>query len=165
MFQLEEGEILAEPMPNRARRASGFLLYEATEGGAGVLTRLVGEPERLAEVARKALSIMHFDVDGESRPRTLADVPDTACVAACYRCLMSYYNQPDHELLDRRDEGARASCCASRARPTSRASAPRPRPQASTPRPQPEWRRSRRWLDAGPRARLPPRTPSRCSSE
>ena len=30
-----------------------------------------------------------------------------ACVAACYRCLMSYYNQPDHEHLDRRDEDAR----------------------------------------------------------
>jgi len=29
-------------------------------------------------------------------------------VAACYRCLMSYYNQPDHELIDRREEGARA---------------------------------------------------------
>ena len=32
----------------------------------------------------------------------------TSCVAACYRCLMSYYNQPDHESLDRRDEDARA---------------------------------------------------------
>ena len=28
-------------------------------------------------------------------------------MAACYRCLMSYYNQPDHENLDRRDEDAR----------------------------------------------------------
>jgi hypothetical protein len=38
----------------------------------------------------------------------LVDEPGTACVAACYRCIMSYYNQPDHELLDRRDEDARA---------------------------------------------------------
>src|SRR5690606_36527062 len=36
------------------------------------------------------------------------DVPGTSCVAACYRCLMSYFNQPDHELLDRRDVDARA---------------------------------------------------------
>ena len=43
VFQLEEGEILAEPMPTRDAR-NGFLLYEATEGGAGVLTRLVAEP-------------------------------------------------------------------------------------------------------------------------
>lgn len=61
VFQLEEGEILAEPMPTRDER-KGFLLYEATEGGAGVLTRLVAEPERLAEVAREALAIMHFAV-------------------------------------------------------------------------------------------------------
>jgi RAD3-like DEAD/DEAH box helicase/uncharacterized protein DUF1998/helicase-like protein len=111
VFQLEEGEILAEPMPTRDER-SGFLLYEATEGGAGVLTRLVAEPERLAEVARKALSIMHFAVTDEaSLPadgHDLVDAPDTACVAACYRCLMSYFNQPDHERIDRRDADARS---------------------------------------------------------
>lgn len=106
VFQLEEGEILAEPMPTREQR-TGFLLYEATEGGAGVLTRLVAEPERLAEVTRKALAIMHFGVtDGASVPADgdgLVDAPDTSCVAACYRCLMSYFNQPDHEHIDRRD--------------------------------------------------------------
>jgi hypothetical protein len=111
VFQLEEGEILAEPMPTRDER-SGFLLYEATEGGAGVLTRLVAEPERLAEVARKALSIMHFAVtDQASLPSdapALIDAPDTSCVAACYRCLMSYFNQPDHERIDRRDRHAKS---------------------------------------------------------
>ena len=28
-------------------------------------------------------------------------------MAACYKCLMSYFNQPDHELIDRRDIVAR----------------------------------------------------------
>ena len=65
VFQLEEGEILAEPMPTRDER-NGFLLYEATEGGAGVLTRLVAEPDSLADVAREALEIMHFDVGGDA---------------------------------------------------------------------------------------------------
>ena len=109
-FQLEEGEMLAEPMPTRDVR-NGFLLYEATEGGAGVLTRLVSQEDGLAVVARTALQIMHLAVSEDRVPEfpvELADVPDTACVAACYRCLMSYYNQPDHELLDRRDEHARA---------------------------------------------------------
>ena len=52
---------------------------------------------------------MHLAVDGElpDSISDLADQPGTACVAACYRCLMSYYNQPDHESLDRRDEDAR----------------------------------------------------------
>ena len=108
VFQLEEGEILAEPMPQRDAR-TGFLFYEATEGGAGVLTRLVAERERLSEVAREALAIMHFDLSGgvPGVATALVDTPGTACVAACYRCVMSYFNQPDHELLDRRNEDAR----------------------------------------------------------
>jgi hypothetical protein len=109
-FQLEESEILAEPVPTRDER-KGVLFYEATEGGAGVLTRLVAEPDSLATVARAALRIMHFD-EGESpdlpeNVEGLTDVAGTECVAACYRCLMSYFNQPDHELIDRRDEQAR----------------------------------------------------------
>jgi very-short-patch-repair endonuclease len=28
------------------------------------------------------------------------------CEAGCYRCLLSYYNQPDHELIDRQDKDA-----------------------------------------------------------
>ena len=109
VYQLEEGEMLAEPMPTRDAR-NGFLLYEATEGGAGVLTRLVSQEESLAAVARRALQIMHFAVRDDSLPESptdLVDQPDEPCVAACYRCLMSYYNQPDHENLDRRDEDAR----------------------------------------------------------
>jgi superfamily II DNA/RNA helicase len=107
LFQLEEGEVLAEPMPSREKR-TGFLLYEATEGGAGVLSRLVAEPGTLREVAIEALKILHFDVKATSNAGDLTDVPDTACVAACYRCLMSYYNQPDHDLLDRRSSEAKA---------------------------------------------------------
>ena len=109
VFQLEEGEMLAEPMPTRGVR-NGFLLYEATEGGAGVLTRLVSQETSLPAVARRALQIMHLAVDDgplPDSPSDLSDRPGAACVAACYRCLMSYYNQPDHEGLDRRDEDAR----------------------------------------------------------
>lgn len=108
VFQLEQGEVLAEPMPTRDER-TGFLFYEATEGGAGVLTRLAVETDLLAEVARQALVIMHFNV-AETLPsaaNALSDASGTTCVAACYRCVMSYYDQPDHELLDRRDPDAR----------------------------------------------------------
>ena len=110
--QLEEGELLVEPLPDAATRR-GLLFYEATEGGAGVLSRLVHEPRALARVARTALQVMHLDVpDDPDMPvpeaSELVDVEGTACVAGCYRCLLSYYNQPDHEVIDRRDEAARA---------------------------------------------------------
>ena len=65
----------------------------------------------LATVARTALQVMHLAVGDDPLPDSSADLvdqPDASCVAACYRCLMSYYNQPDHESLDRRDEDARA---------------------------------------------------------
>jgi hypothetical protein len=66
----------------------------------------------IAGVALDALRIMHFDIEARaSLPADasgLADAPGTACVAACYKCLMSYYNQPDHELIDRRDAQAKA---------------------------------------------------------
>lgn len=111
-FQLEEGELLVEPLPDAANR-QGLLFYEATEGGAGVLSRLVHEPSALARVAREALRVIHLDVNADPDVpvpdlAALADVKETACVAGCYRCLLSYYNQPDHDLIDRRNADARA---------------------------------------------------------
>ncbi len=129
VYQLEEGEVFAEPMPSREKRA-GFLLYEATEGGAGVLSRLVAEPGAVAEIARRALSIAHLRPEKALPPRSVDDLVDDAadsCVAGCYRCLLSYYNQPDHELIDRRDADARAFLVAlANANTTPRAAPPPP---------------------------------------
>ena len=33
---------------------------------------------------------------------------DARCVEGCYRCLLSYYNQPDHELIDRTNDSVRS---------------------------------------------------------
>lgn len=103
-YQLEEGEILGEPLPARDNRRS-ILAYEATEGGAGVLNRLVEDANALGTVAREALSLMHFDkVDdaiAAGDASLLVDRDSGACVRGCYRCLLSYFNQPDHELIDR----------------------------------------------------------------
>ena len=77
-----------------------ILFYESAEGGAGVLRRLVDDPDALRKVAREALRICHFDPKtGEDRRRGPQARED--CEAACYDCLMSYSNQPDHALLDR----------------------------------------------------------------
>ncbi|TAL72324.1 MAG: DEAD/DEAH box helicase [Rhodanobacter sp.] len=109
-YQLEEAELLAESLPS-PRQRTGVLFYEATEGGAGVLTRLVTDPDALARVARAALDVMHYEVPLDPDADWPAieshhDQPDTHCVAGCYRCLLSYYNQPDHELIDRRNQAA-----------------------------------------------------------
>jgi Lhr-like helicase len=106
VFQLEEGEVLTEPVPARDRRR-GILLFEATEGGAGVLGRLTSDPRVLSMVAHKALELMHFEkIDAAvaaAAPDELHVDPHANCVVGCYRCLLSYYNQPDHERIDRTD--------------------------------------------------------------
>jgi len=99
-YQLEEQELAVEALPDPWNRRS-LLLYEAAEGGAGALRRIATEPDALARIARRALELCHFDPQtGEDRHRGEGAPQD--CEAACYDCLMSYINQPDHRLLDRK---------------------------------------------------------------
>jgi hypothetical protein len=110
VFQLEEGEIQTEPVPSGDNRR-GILAFEATEGGAGVLGRLASDPGALASVARAALDLMHYrDLDAAitvADPALLVAQDDAHCVKGCYRCLLSYFNQPDHEQIDRTDDVVR----------------------------------------------------------
>lgn len=98
-FQLEDGELGVEPLPRLEDRRL-ILLYEAAEGGAGVLRRLLDDAGDLAQVARAALELCHFDPDtGQDLHK--APRARERCEAACYDCLMSYTNQLDHDKLDR----------------------------------------------------------------
>jgi hypothetical protein len=38
-----------------------------------------------------------------ANPALLVENEDARCVKGCYRCLLSYYNQRDHEQIDRAD--------------------------------------------------------------
>ena len=102
-FQLEEAELAAEPLPDRDNRTT-ILFYEAAEGGAGVLTRLANDPGALARIARRALEVCHYESKSGawSGSGDLENL-DNECEAGCYRCLLSYYNQPEHPHIDRRD--------------------------------------------------------------
>jgi len=91
-YQLEENELAAEQIGRGAYAA--LLFYETSEGGSGVLRRLLEDPNALAEVAYAALERLHYDPLGADQK------PD--CVAACYECLLSYSNQLDAIHLDRR---------------------------------------------------------------
>lgn len=99
VFQVEDMELSVEPLPSPAERRQ-ILVYESAEGGAGILRQLVENPLRLAEVAREALIICHFDPDtGENLGK--AEHATEECTVACYDCLMDYANQPDHLSLNR----------------------------------------------------------------
>lgn len=108
VYQLEESELMAEPLPKADLRRS-ILFYESAEGGAGVLTRIATEPDALAQVADEALAIMHYQrpANGYWDRTALTEELDSQgqpiCEAGCYKCLLSYYNQPDHIHIDRQD--------------------------------------------------------------
>ncbi|MBI4321318.1 MAG: DUF1998 domain-containing protein, partial [Chloroflexi bacterium] len=98
-YQLEDSELACEPLPNDDE-PNQILFYEASEGGAGVLVRLAEEADALAQVAREALRICHFDPDSGADLRR-AERASEDCEAACYDCLLSYGNQRYHASLDR----------------------------------------------------------------
>ena len=93
--QVEENEMGAELIGEGDTQS--VLLWEAAEGGIGVAETLMEERKTLRAVARRALTICHFDPDTGAPS---GDNPHD-CVSACYQCLMSYANQQDHRRLDR----------------------------------------------------------------
>ena len=77
-----------------------------------MLSRLATEPAALSEVANAALMLMHFNKPAgdwvadeldqlEQKKHGLA-----LCEAGCYQCLLSYFNQPDHDNINRRNPEA-----------------------------------------------------------
>ena len=58
------------------------------EGGTGAIKALL-DPYRFEEIVLRARELLHeFDTE-------------PGCNSACYECLLSFYNQREHELLDR----------------------------------------------------------------
>jgi very-short-patch-repair endonuclease len=90
-FNLDESEVntFLAPSPDAgADVPTRVVLYETTVGGSGVLASLA-EPGRLATLIARARELLH---EGD---------PEGGCEKACYACLLSFYNQRDHDLLDR----------------------------------------------------------------
>ncbi len=98
-LEVDEGEIVAEPLPD-ASEPRRLLVWEAAEGGVGALRALLEEKGTWRRVVRAALERCHFDADtGEDLGGGGRDEP---CEGACYDCLLSFYNQRFHDMLDRR---------------------------------------------------------------
>ena len=90
-FQIDEDEIAVERIGSGSHRA--ILFWESAEGGAGVLRRLIDEPDAVRRSAERALELCHFTEETARTPEE--------CAVACYDCLLTYGNQRDHGILDR----------------------------------------------------------------
>lgn len=98
-YQLEDSELDSEDLPDDEERGR-MLFVEGAEGGAGVLRLLHDDPHALAEVARAALDILHFD-PGTGRDLDRAEGAPERCERGCYDCLLAYGNQRFHTRIDR----------------------------------------------------------------
>jgi hypothetical protein len=94
-FYLDEGEIdgFTAPDPDDEEQKR-IILYEVEEGGIGVLHSLIQKPQLLKVLINNSLDVIHID------PETLRE-HDDSCSQACYNCLLRYWNQREHLLLDR----------------------------------------------------------------
>jgi len=94
LFQVEESEIGISIIGKKEN--PNVMIYETAQGSLGILSQLVAEPLKLRELFKVAYECMHFD------PITKDDTPlGKTLPKASYQDLLSYYNQRQHDILDR----------------------------------------------------------------
>lgn len=86
VFQVESSELGITPIGDP--ESPNLLMYEASEGSLGVMAAMVREKDAWQKVVDEAWNLCRFD-DEEYRDK------------ASYKDLLSYYNQPDHPVIDR----------------------------------------------------------------
>lgn len=106
VYQIEGSELFVEPAPSPDER-NLLLIYESGEGGSGVLRNIVHQPQALQKIATRALKIMHYDMP-QDPDEWDSDNPDRydcseLCDHGCYECLLSYFNQKEHEYINRKN--------------------------------------------------------------
>jgi ATP-dependent helicase YprA (DUF1998 family) len=84
---VDEVRYFLMPDPENNEKSS-IILYETSEGGAGILESLLNR-STFHDVMKQALTILH-------------EYEEKKCDRACYECLCNYYNQYDHDILDRK---------------------------------------------------------------
>lgn len=86
VFQVEPSEIDSQSMGES--EAPNILLYESAEGSLGILSQFVYDISAFKKVLEAAIRILRFDDTSYQEP-------------ASYDDLLSYYNQRDHERINR----------------------------------------------------------------
>ncbi len=99
VFQIESSEIGVMSVGDGS--APNILLYEASEGSLGILSRFVEDISAFHAVVARAQELCRFDDPDYKGP-------------ASYDDLLSYYNQRDHQIIDRhliKDALAKLAVC------------------------------------------------------
>lgn len=91
VFSVEPREISVQLMGDVGR--PNIMIYESAQGSLGVLAQVVANPDRFREVVRAAFDVCRFNLD---------PADEAKLAPASYDDLLSYYNQRDHDKIDRR---------------------------------------------------------------
>ena len=91
-YNIEPVEIAAKLMGSTENK--NIMLYESAEGSIGVLKDLARNPVKLREIFLKAYHICGYNFESKAD-----NYPNRA--KASYDDLLSYYNQMDHQKIDR----------------------------------------------------------------
>ena len=87
-LNLDESEVGGLVVSEENENSWKIILFERAEGGTGAIKALM-DSYRFEEIIKRTREILH-ESDAEG------------CNSACYECLLSFYNQREHELLDRK---------------------------------------------------------------
>lgn len=87
VFQVETNEIGVIAVGESD--SPNILIYEAAEGSLGILSQFIDNIEIFRQVIQQAIGLCRFDDESYKGP-------------ASYDDLLSYYNQRDHKIIDRR---------------------------------------------------------------
>ncbi len=93
LYQVESNEIGAYVMGETER--PNILLFEAAEGSLGILSQIAREPQAFLDIVKEAYKICWFE-NGEDVHPLAPNAP-----VASYDDLLSYYNQRDHDKINR----------------------------------------------------------------
>ncbi len=89
-LNVDENEIDGMIIPNPAHENEfSIILYETAQGGIGAIKALTDQ-NRFNEIIKRTLELLH-DIEPER----------DGCDRACYECLLNFYNQIEHEKMDR----------------------------------------------------------------
>jgi superfamily II DNA or RNA helicase len=93
LCQVEANEIGAYIMGETDR--PNIFLFEAAEGSLGVLSQIARDPQAFLDIVQEAYKVCWFDQGQDVHPL------GTEAPVASYDDLLSYYNQRDHDKINR----------------------------------------------------------------
>lgn len=93
LYQVESNEIGAYIMGETER--PNILLFESAEGSLGILSQIARDPQAFLNIVQEAYKVCWFENGEDVHPQT----PEAP--VASYDDLLSYYNQRDHDKINR----------------------------------------------------------------